>query len=61
MNEQILKRFQDILKLQVCLFEQLEELQWVTKDLIEDLEAELHPIPNHGAKVVEISKDVAAS
>lgn len=61
MNEQILKRFQDLLKLQVCLFEQLEEIQWIIKDLIEDLEVELHPVPDPGVKAVEISKDDVAT
>jgi hypothetical protein len=41
-NEQIVKRLQDLLKLQLCVLEQLEQLEWLTKDLIEDLELDLH-------------------
>ena len=45
MNEQILKRLQDTMKLYSVVLEQLEELQWLVKDIIEDLEEELHPVP----------------
>lgn len=44
MNEQILKRLQDTMKLYSVVLEQLEELQWLVKDIIEDLEEELNPI-----------------
>jgi hypothetical protein len=52
LNEQILKRLQDALKLQVCVLEQLEELQWLLKDVIEDLVLEIsgqQPGPGPGA------------
>lgn len=42
MNEQILKRLQDILKIQSAIIEQLEQLGWMTKDLIEDLVLDLN-------------------
>jgi len=48
MNEQILKRLQDILKIQSAIIEQLEELGWIMKDLIEDL-------------VLDLSKDMKDS
>lgn len=45
MNEQILKRLQDMLKLQSAILEQLSELGWITKDVIEDLVLALHDEP----------------
>jgi hypothetical protein len=43
MNEQLLKRLQDSLKmLSVCL-EQLTEVGWLIHDIIEDLELEVSP------------------
>jgi len=43
MNEQILKRLQDTMKMLSVVLEQLEQLLWLTKDIIEDLELELNP------------------
>jgi hypothetical protein len=48
MNDQILKRLQDMLKLQSAIIEQLETLAWLTKDIIEDL-------------VIDLSKDMKDS
>lgn len=44
MNEQILKRLQDALKTYLLVLEQMEQVQWLIKDIIEDLELELHPV-----------------
>ena len=63
MNEQILKRLQDTMKLYSVVLEQLEELQWTVKDIIEDLELDLHPgqVPVQDAspqKTIETLKEV---
>ena len=61
MNEQILKRLQDTMKLYSVVLEQLEELQWTVKDIIEDLELDLHPAPVQDAspqKTIETLKGV---
>jgi len=61
MNEQILKRLQDTMKLYSVVLEQLEELQWTVKDIIEDLELDLHTAPVQDAppqKTVETLKEV---
>lgn len=42
MNEQIIKRLQDTMKLFSVVLEQLEQLQWLVKDIIEDLEVDLN-------------------
>lgn len=56
-DEQILKRLQDMLRTTVLVLEQLEQLQWLTKDIIEDLELELHPIDaSKTSKTVEDPK-----
>jgi hypothetical protein len=57
MNEQILKRLQDTMKLFSVCIEQLEALCWSVHDIIEDLELELQ-----APKVIEASKgDVATT
>ena len=48
--EQVLKRLQDMLKLQSALLEQLSELGWITKDVIEDLVLALNDEVNPGAR-----------
>lgn len=62
MSEQILKRLQDTMKMFMIVLEQLEQLQWTTKDLIEDLEEELHPVQvqedaSKTSKIVKTSKE----
>lgn len=43
MNEQVLKRLQDSMKMLAGCLEQLQEIGWLVHDIIEDLELELHP------------------
>jgi hypothetical protein len=37
MNEQISKRFEEILRMEILVIEQLEELSWLLKDALNDL------------------------
>ena len=59
MNEQILKRLQDTMKLYSVVLEQLEQLQWTVKEILEDIELEISPgqvVPGaEGAKDVKES------
>lgn len=56
MNEQILKRLQDSLKmLSVCL-EQMEEVGWLFKDIIGDLELECSKCNTASADQVPIAR-----
>ena len=43
MNEQLIKRLQDSMKMLSACLEQLSEVGWLIHDIIEDLELELNP------------------
>jgi hypothetical protein len=43
MNEQVLKRMEELLRMESMVIEQLEELSWLIKDVLNDLILELNP------------------
>lgn len=58
MNEniqQVLKRLEDMLRIQSAILEQSEELGWVLKDVLEDLVLALHEdsLPKEAKEVTE--------